>query len=214
MAEVRMKKILTLLKKQYPDAHCALDFKTPYELLIATILSAQCTDARVNQVTPVLFKKFADAHAMSKAKVEQIEEIIRSTGFFRSKAKSILETSKELVREYDGEVPPDLEKLWKLRGVGRKTANVILGNAYGIPGLVVDTHVGRLCRRMGFTKASDPVKVEHEMMKIVSKAQWTIFSHYLIAHGRATCMARNPACERCVIKELCPKKGVPTRKTS
>ncbi len=200
--------VLRELKRLYPESKCSLNYKTPYQLLIATILSAQCTDDRVNKVTPGLFRKFPDAAAMSLAPLAEIERLIQSTGFYRNKAKSILETSQALEREYKGQVPKTMELLVKLRGVGRKTANVILGNAYGTPGLVVDTHVGRLSRRMGFTRAQDPVKVEQEMEKIVPHEDWTLFSHLLIDHGRAVCSARKPLCEECTLNRYCFKVGV------
>lgn len=204
----RMGEILRILKRTYPEAQCSLTYKNPFELLVATILSAQCTDARVNQVTPTLFAKFGSPGEMAQASLNEIEKMIQSTGFFRSKALSILETSKAIVEEHGGKVPRTLEELTHLRGVGRKTANVVLGNAYGIPGLVVDTHVGRLSRRMGFTKQSDPVKVEHEMMKVVPQEDWTDFGHLMISHGREVCTARRANCEECPIARLCPKIGV------
>lgn len=209
----RMTEVVSRLKSAYPDAHCSLTFETPFQLLIATILSAQCTDDRVNQVTPVLFEKYPDAQALSRATLVQIESIIQSTGFYRAKAKSLKETSEALVALYGGEVPRDLEKLTKLRGVGRKTANVVLGNAYGIPGMVVDTHVGRITRRLGFTGNEDPVKVESDLCKIVQTSDWVLYSHLLISHGRAICSARTaPACARCVLADLCPKRGVHAKK--
>lgn len=204
----RMGRILRILKKSYPDAHCSLVFESPFQLLCATILSAQCTDERVNKVTPILFKKFGTSHKMAEAAIESIETIIKSTGFYNAKARSLKEMSQALVAKHAGEVPKTLEELTALRGVGRKTANVVLGNAYGIPGLVVDTHVGRLCRRMGFTKATDPEKVETEMMSIVPKKEWVGFSHLLIAHGRAICMARGPKCLECPIARECKKIGI------
>ncbi len=206
--KLRMASILKSLRREYPEAHCSLNYETPYQLLIATILSAQCTDDRVNQVTPVLFAKWPGQGEMSKVSLAEIETVIRSTGFYKAKAKSILECSKALIERHHGEVPNRLDDLVKLRGVGRKTANVVLGNAFGIPGLVVDTHVGRLCRRMGFTRAEDAVKVETEIEKLVDKSDWTVFSHLLIAHGRATCMARKPNCEHCVISRFCHRIGV------
>lgn len=202
---IKMLEVLRILKGQYPEAHCFLDHDSPFQLLVATILSAQCTDERVNKVTPALFEKYPDAQAMAKAPVSKIEKLIQSTGFFRNKAKSIVGASKAIVKDYHGDVPRDMESLTKLPGVGRKTANVVLGNAYQIPGLVVDTHVGRLCRRLGFTKETDPEKVEAEMMPIVPKPDWTPFSHLLISHGRATCKARSPSCDDCVLDRLCPK---------
>ncbi len=200
---------LKLLKKNYPDAHCALNFTTPFELLIATILSAQCTDERVNKVTPELFKNFPDAKAMSEATIQEIEEHIRSTGFFRSKAKNIKACCERLVEKHQGRVPKTLEELYELSGVGRKTANVVLGNAYGIAsGVVVDTHVTRLSNRFGWVKGSDAVKIEAELNKMCEQKDWIMLSHYLIAHGRAICVARSPKCEICFINEACPKRGV------
>ncbi|MEQ1722690.1 MAG: endonuclease III [Pseudobdellovibrio sp.] len=200
---------LKLLKKNYPYAHCALNFTTPYELLIATILSAQCTDERVNKVTPELFKSFPDAKAMSAAPVEEIEEYIRSTGFFRNKAKNIKACCEQLIEKYEGRVPKTLEELYELAGVGRKTANVVLGNAYGIAsGVVVDTHVTRLSNRFGWVKGTDAVKIEAELNKMCDKKDWIMLSHYLIAHGRSICVARSPKCEICFINDACPKRGV------
>ncbi len=200
---------LKLLKKNYPYAHCALNFTTPFELLIATILSAQCTDERVNKVTPELFKNFADAKAMSEAPVQEIEEHIRSTGFFRNKAKNIKACCEQLVEKYAGLVPKTLEELYELPGVGRKTANVVLGNAYGIAsGVVIDTHVTRLSNRFGWVKGSDAVKIEAKLNKMCEQKDWIMLSHYLIAHGRAICVARSPKCEICFINDACPKRGV------
>ena len=204
----RMVKIISILKREYPDVRCYLDHNTPFQLLVATILSAQCTDERVNQVTPKLFQKFPDAQAMAKATQKQIETLIQSTGFFRQKAKSIRETSQAIVKEYGGELPKTLDELTRLRGVGRKTANVLLGNAYGVPSFVVDTHVGRIVRRLGFTNETDPVKVEFAMMPIVPKEDWTMFSLWIIAHGRAVCTARKAMCDECSLKSFCPKLGV------
>ncbi len=197
--------VLTCLKKTYPDAHCVLGHQNPFQLLCATILSAQCTDERVNKVTPALFKKYPGAAAFSKASLKDVEELVKSTGFYKNKARSIVECAKAIVEKYGGQIPKTLEELTSLRGVGRKTANVVLGNAYGIPGLVVDTHVGRLSRRLGFTKQKDPVKVEFELMKIVPKQEWTLFSHLLIYHGRNRCTARKPDCVHCELTDLCPK---------
>ncbi len=200
---------LKLLKKNYPDAHCALNFTNPYELLIATILSAQCTDERVNKVTPELFKSFPDAKAMSEAPVQELEEYIKSTGFFRNKAKNIKACCEQLVEKYEGRVPTTLEELYELPGVGRKTANVVLGNAFGIAsGVVVDTHVTRLSNRMGWVKGIDAVKIEAQLNKICDQKDWIMLSHYLIAHGRAICVARSPKCEICFINDACPKRGV------
>lgn len=204
----RMAEIIRILKREYPEAHCYLHFETPFQLLVATILSAQCTDDRVNKTTPALFKKFPDAESMALAKLPVIENLIQSTGFYKNKAKSILETSKILVEKYDGVVPRTMEELVELRGVGRKTANVILGNAFGTPGFVVDTHVGRITRRMGFTRHHDPVKLEHEVRELVPQSEWSMFSLWLIAHGRAICTARKAKCEECPLTRFCPKIGV------
>jgi len=204
----RMREILRILKRIYPEAHCALIHKNPFELLIATILSAQCTDERVNLVTPPLFEKYPDAHAMSEAPLKELEKLVQSTGFYKNKALSLKTTAQLLVERHGDQVPADQDALVGLRGVGRKTANVVLGNCFGIPGIVVDTHVGRLCRRMGFTRATDPVKVEHEMMEIVDREDWTLSNHLLIDHGRNLCSARRPLCGECPISSLCPKVGV------
>ena len=198
------------LLAEHPDAHCELDFRTPYELLVATILSAQCTDKRVNLVTPHLFRRYPDAHALSGARPEELEEAIRSTGFFRNKAKSLLGMSRAVVEQHGGEIPADMDLLTALPGVGRKTANVILGNAFGRnEGVVVDTHVGRLAVRLGFTDETDPVKVERALMPIVPREDWTMLSHLLIFHGRRVCEARVPKCERCVLADICPSSRVP-----
>lgn len=208
MTREKVVEILKILKKTYPDAKCSLEYKNPWQLLVATILSAQCTDDRVNQVTPVLFKKFKNPAELGGASISEIERIIQSTGFYKNKAKALKESSQVMVERYDGQVPEDLEKLTHLRGVGRKTANVVLGNAFGIPAMVVDTHVGRLSRRIGFARHQDPVKVEYELMKLVPKEDWTIYSHLMIAHGRAICTARKAFCEKCPILSLCPQLGV------
>lgn len=192
------------LDKLYPDAHCSLNFGSPLELLVATILSAQCTDQRVNQVTPGLFARFPDAPAMAAAEPEELMELIRSTGFYRNKAKSILGAARALVERHGGRVPGSLEELVKLPGVGRKTANVVLGDAFGIPGITVDTHVGRVARRLGFTSQDDPVKVEFELMACVPLARWTLFSHQVILHGRALCQAKKPRCPQCPLLPHCP----------
>lgn len=204
----RMREVIVRLKREYPDAHCALNHRSAFELLVATILSAQCTDERVNLVTPGLFEKFPDAQAMSKATLQELEKLIQSTGFYKNKAIALKTTSQLLVERHSGEVPSDLESLTALRGVGRKTANVIRGTIFGLPAIVVDTHVGRLTRRLGFTKQHDPVKVEFEMMAIIEERDWTISNHLLIDHGRAVCQARKPACDGCVVSDLCPKWGV------
>jgi len=196
------------LAKQYPDAACALHYENPLQLLIATILSAQCTDVRVNLVTPSLFARYPDARAFADAKLPELEDAIRSTGFFRNKARNIKACCDAIVREHGGEVPGTLEALVKLPGIGRKTANVILGNAFSVPGITVDTHVGRLSRRLGLSKHHDPVKVEHDLMALLPAKDWTLFSHELILHGRQVCHARKPKCTACVLNRLCPKIGV------
>ena len=197
------------LKKAYPGAHCALDFHDAFQLLVMTILAAQNTDVNVNRVAPDLFRRWPDAAAMADADLPEIEKAIYSCGFFRMKARSLSEMSKDLVAKHGGEPPRTLAELTALRGVGRKTANVVLGNAYGIEaGVVVDTHVGRLSRRMGLTKQADPVKVEQDLMKLVPREEWTLFSHLLIDHGRAVCDAKKPRCSSCVLNDLCPRVGV------
>lgn len=204
----RMVQVLNELREAYPEAMCSLDFKTPYQLLVSTILSAQCTDERVNQVTPHLFRKYPTPQKMVQAKLSDIEKLIQPTGFFRSKAKSIYEMSQALIREHQGQVPNDLDQLIQLRGVGRKTANVVLGVAFGIPGLVVDTHVKRLSYRLGFTQKRDPVKIEQDLMAVTPKKDWTDLAHLFIFHGRKICTARKAKCEECSISSLCPKIGV------
>jgi endonuclease-3 len=197
------------LSKHYPDAHCALDFKTPFQLLIATILSAQCTDKRVNMVTPELFKKYKTPAALAAAKPEELEEIIKSTGFFRAKTKSLIGMATAVDEVYAGKIPNTLAELVTLPGVGRKTANVILGNAYDKnEGVVVDTHVGRLSGRLGLSKHTDPVKIEQDLMKLFPREQWTMLSHLLIEHGRQICEARRPKCELCFLTDLCPASTV------
>ena len=201
--------ILARLEREYPDAKCALDFTNPYELLVATILSAQCTDKRVNMVTPHLFATYPTPAALAAAPQADVEEIIRSTGFFRNKAKSLLGMAGALVDAHDGEVPPSMDALVKLPGVGRKTANVILGNAFGMnEGVVVDTHVGRLSVRLGFTKETDPVKVEQALVPLFPREKWTLLAHLLIEHGRQICEARTPKCGECVLNDICPSARV------
>ena len=203
----RTSRILLLLKRIYPDAHCALHFSTPLQLLIATILSAQCTDERVNQVTPALFARCPDAGSLAAISQKELEKIIHSTGFYRAKARSLRSCAASLVAEHDGKVPRTMEELHQLAGVGRKTANVVLGNAFGLAeGVVVDTHVGRLSRRMGLTRHLDPVKVESALVRLIPKEDWTLVSHLLIAHGRRRCMARNPNCTQCELRKLCPQR--------
>ena len=205
----RATQILTILKRTYPDAHCALHFTSPLELLIATILSAQCTDERVNQVTPALFARCPDAASLAEISQNDLEKIIHSTGFYRAKARSLRSCAASLVADHQGKVPKTMEALHKLAGVGRKTANVVLGNAFGLAeGVVVDTHVGRLSRRMGLTRHFDPVKVESALVRLIPKEDWTLVSHLLIAHGRKRCNARKPDCAQCEVKKLCPQRGV------
>jgi endonuclease-3 len=201
----RARKILGALKAEYPDAHCELDYRTPFELLVATILSAQCTDVRVNLVTPVLFARFPTAQALSEADPAVVEELIRSTGFFRNKTKSLLGMAKGLVERHGGQVPDDMEALRVLPGVGRKTANVVLGNAFGKnEGVTVDTHVTRLAGLLGLTKETDAVKIEQDLMKLIPREDWTLVSHLLIWHGRRVCIARRPKCPECVLNKVCP----------
>lgn len=204
-----MKHLIRRFRKTYPDAHCELDFSSPLELLIATILSAQCTDKRVNVVTRDLFKKYRSAKDYAEAPAGELEEAIRSTGFYRNKAKSIRKCCRSLVDKHGGNVPDTMEELSALDGIGRKTANVILGNAFEKnEGVVVDTHVTRLSYRLGLTRQSDPGKIERELMELVPQKHWTLWSHWLIWHGRRRCTARNPDCENCEVADLCPKIGV------
>lgn len=195
--------ILKLLEEHYPTAHCTLDFRNPWELLVATVLSAQCTDERVNQVTPELFRQYPNAAAMAAAPLEELEAAIRPTGFYHNKAKALKAISRELVEKFGGEIPPSLEDLVKLPGVGRKTANVILGNAFGIPGIVVDTHLGRVAQRLGLTRQKDPVKIESELMELIPREKWISFSHQMIWHGRQICTARKPLCPACPLLPFC-----------
>ena len=206
--QARAREVIRRLREIYGETKCFLHHRSPFELLMATILSAQCTDARVNMVTPALFERFPDARKMAKAKMTDVEKLIQSTGFYKNKAKSLVGCSQALVEKHGGEVPGTIEELTALRGVGRKTANVVLGNAFGVPGFVVDTHIGRLSRRLGFTKHLDPVKVEHEMMEIAPREDWTEFGHLLISHGRARCISRKPDCLHCEIYDVCPRVGV------
>ncbi len=201
--------LLDRLQAEYPDAHCALKFSNPFELLIATILSAQCTDERVNQVTPKLFAHYSSPKSMAEARLEEIEKIIRPTGFFKNKAKSLVGCSKKIMELHSGEIPKDIDSLTELPGVGRKTANVVLGNAFGIAsGVVVDTHVTRLSNRWGLTKSRNAEVIEKELNKIVPQIHWIQFSHWLIQHGRSLCKARSPLCNECFLFDRCPKLGV------
>jgi endonuclease-3 len=203
----RARKIDRVLAETYPDARCELDFANPFELLVVTVLSAQTTDKRVNGVRPTLFAAYPDAKAMAAADRATLEGIIGPLGFFRAKTESLLKLSAALVEHHDGQVPPRLDDLVKLPGVGRKTANVVLGNAFDIPGITVDTHFGRLVRRFGWTEETDPVKVEHAIGALFDKRDWTMLSHHLIWHGRRRCHARNPACGACPVATLCPSYG-------
>jgi len=197
-----------VLTKNYPNVRCELDFKTPYQLLVATVLSAQCTDKRVNQVTPKLFAKYGTPKKMAGASVLDIETLIHSTGFFRGKAKNIKSLSMSIMDEFGGVVPETQDELVTLAGVGRKTANVVLGHAFGIPGITVDTHLGRLSRRFGWTKETDPVKVEFAVMKLIPEKEWTNLSQRMIWHGRRICHSRKPACGACPLAKLCPSFGI------
>jgi endonuclease-3 len=203
----RARRISRELARAYPDAHCELDFSNPLELLVATILSAQTTDVRVNMVTPVLFAKYRTAADYAGADRAEMETIVASTGFFRQKTASVMGMAQALCERYGGEVPNKLEELITLPGVGRKTANVVLGNAFDIPGITVDTHFGRLSRRFGWTTETDPVKVEHEVGALIPKKDWTLLSHRMIWHGRRRCFARKPACGACPVAEWCPSFG-------
>ena len=205
----RAAEIHARLVEHYPNAHCALDFSTPFQLLVATILSAQCTDKRVNMVTPALFKRYRTPAAMADAKPEELEEMIKSTGFFRNKTKSLLAMSRAVAEKHGGRIPDTMDELVELPGVGRKTANVVLGNAYDKnEGVVVDTHVGRVSARLGLTKETDPVKVEQDLVKLFPREQWTMLAHLLIEHGRTICEARRPKCEICFLNDICPSSRV------
>jgi endonuclease III len=205
----RAAEVYDLLAEEYPDATCALTHRSPFELTVATILSAQCTDERVNMVTPVLFQEYPDPESLAGARQEDVEEIVHSTGFFRNKAKNLIGMAERVVEEHGGRIPRTMKELSALPGVGRKTANVILGNAFGIDeGVVVDTHVKRLSNRLGFTRHDDPVKVEKDLVKLFPRERWTMLAHLLIFHGRAVCVARKPRCEACVVSHLCPSSRV------
>jgi endonuclease III len=207
----RTLEILSRLKHLYPDATCSLDYETPVQLLVATILSAQCTDERVNRVTPALFERFPDAGAIAAAPLETLEQLVHSTGFYRNKARNIQAACHKIMTEFDGEVPNTMAQLLTLPGVARKTSNVVLAHAYGInAGVTVDTHVKRLSYRLGITKEIDPVKVEQDLMKLLPQADWENWSIRLIYHGRAVCMARKPECDRCELADLCTSAGIGT----
>ena len=205
---MRAQQITGALASLYPDSHCALQHQGPWQLLVATILSAQCTDARVNLVTPALFKRYPDSQAMALAEAAELEKFVQSTGFFRNKTKNLQACCQALVERHGGAVPSTLEELVLLPGVGRKTANVVLGTSFGIPGITVDTHVGRLSRRLGLSRLTDPVKVEHDLMALLPASDWTITCLRLIDHGRTVCDARKPRCEACALSPLCPKTGL------
>lgn len=196
-----------LLAVAFPDAHCELDFITPLELAVATILSAQCTDVRVNMTTPALFAAYPDARAYAEANRSELEEYLRPTGFFRNKASALMGLGQTLLTEYDGELPHTMAELVRLPGIGRKTANVILGNAFGVPGITVDTHFSRLVRRWGWTTEEDAVKVEHAVGELIERKEWTLLSHRVIFHGRRVCHARKPACGACLLANDCPAFG-------
>lgn len=199
----RAQRINEILGTVYPGAECALHFRNAFELLAATILSAQCTDERVNMVTPALFDRFPDAPTMAEASLADLEELVKTTGFFRNKSKSLKGMAEALVRDFGGEVPKTMEELRTLPGVGRKTANVVLGNCFGVPGLTVDTHMTRVNLRLGLTKNSDPEKIERDLMDLIPQPEWTLYSHRIISHGRQVCVARKPRCEICPVTELC-----------
>ena len=204
----RARAMYRVLTKRYPEVRCELDFGSPFQLLVAVVMSAQCTDKRVNQVTPALFRKFPTAKRMAGAPIAEIEDLIRSTGFFRVKARNIKSLSERIMNDFQGEVPASLEELITLDGVGRKTANVVLGHAFGIPGITVDTHFGRLSRRFGWTEAEDPVKVEFAVALLIPEKEWTNLSQRMIWHGRRICHSRQPACAACPLANLCPSYGM------
>ena len=204
-------KIVRRLNREYPDPKCSLTHESPLQLLVATILSAQCTDERVNMVTPPLFAKYPDAEAFATARLPSLEKLVKSTGFYRNKAKNIKACCQALVKDHNGQVPRDLDALVALDGVGRKTAHVVLGNAFGIAsGVVVDTHVTRISRRLGMTRHTDAVKIEHDLDKQLPKKEWINFTHRIITHGRQVCKARKPDCDACVLEDVCPRIGVVT----
>jgi endonuclease-3 len=209
--EESAKAIYRILTKRYPNVRCELDFMNPLQLLVATVLSAQCTDKRVNAVTPALFKRYKYVEDFAGANLRELQTIIKSTGFYRAKAKNIKGLAIKIVKDYDGKVPDKLEELVKLPGVGRKTANVVLGHAFNTPGITVDTHFGRLSRRFGWTKETDPVKVEFAVAKLIPEREWTNLSQRMIWHGRRICHSRKPACGACPIAELCPSFGIGER---
>jgi endonuclease-3 len=203
----RAARIVRRLARAYPDAKCALHFETPFQLLVATILSAQCTDAMVNRVTPELFRRWGTPEKLAAADPREVEALVRPTGFYRQKAKSIQSSAQDIVSRFGGEVPRTLEELTTLRGVARKTANVVLGNCFGVPGLTVDTHMARVNQRLRLTRQTDPVKIERDLMELIPAREWTLYSHRVIAHGREVCDARRPQCPACALREECPFPG-------
>jgi len=206
--KVRAKAIYRILTKNYPNVSCELDYKNPYQLLVATVLSAQCTDKRVNQTTPALFKKYNSIKKMAAADIKDLQRLVRSTGFYRAKASNIKNLSQKILLDFNGQIPNNIEDLVKLPGVGRKTANVVLGHGFNIPGITVDTHFGRLSRRFGWSNQKDPVKVEFEVGNLIPQKEWTNLSQRLIWHGRRVCHSKRPACGVCVLAKLCPSYGV------
>lgn len=200
----RAKEVFARLDAEYPDAECSLNHTNPLELMVATILSAQCTDARVNKITPALFNAFKSPMDYADKPIDELKKYIQSCGFYHNKAKNIQAAGRLIVERHGGEVPQTLDELVELPGVGRKTANVILGTCFNTPGVVVDTHCGRIARRLGFTRNTDPVKVERDLMKVWEHDVWSLFSHFMVFHGRAVCMSRSPECSRCTVRDLCP----------
>jgi endonuclease-3 len=199
--------VLNKLAEAWPDARCGLEFESPFQLLVATILSAQCTDKRVNTITPALFARYPDLAAVARAELSEFQEAIKSINYYLTKAKTIIACCRAILDEHCGEIPSSIDELIKLPGIGRKSANVILTEAFGIPGITVDTHLGRLSRRLGFTSQTNPVKVESELMKLLPKKHWIDFNHRIITHGRLICHARNPDCDNCPLRDLCPRLG-------
>jgi endonuclease-3 len=212
----RADRIRRILARCHPDADCALHYDSPFQLLVATILSAQCTDAKVNEVTAVLFRRYGTPASLAAATPEEIEPIVHPTGFYRQKTKSILATARDIVERFDGEVPKTLEELTSLRGVARKTANVVLGNAFGIPGLAIDTHMQRVHQRLGLTRSKDPLRIERELAELVPEVEWTRYTHRVIQHGRSVCDAKRPRCDACALAPECPwpRRASSTRKRS
>jgi len=196
--------IIRILKDKYPDARCTLDFQTPHQLLVAAILAAQCTDEKVNQVTPALFARYSDVRAFAGADQADLEEMVKPTGFFRQKSRSIIESAQDIVSAHGGQVPGTMEELLELRGVGRKTANLLLGVSFGKPAIIVDTHVRRVAARLGLTKETDPTKIEFDLQEVLPEEEWTHFNHLLVSHGRQTCKAPKPLCSICPVLRLCP----------